>query len=67
MVIQKQIKKKLGYARVSTDEQTIDNQVIALKKQGVAPEDIYTDVGVSGTVAAKKRKEFKKVYDIQTF
>ena len=63
MVIQKQIKKKLGYARVSTDEQTIDNQVIALKKQGVAPEDIYTDIGVSGTVAAKKRKGFKQVYD----
>jgi putative DNA-invertase from lambdoid prophage Rac len=63
VAINKQIRKKLGYARVSTQDQTVDNQVIELKKAGIAPEDIYTDVGVSGTVPAKKRKGFKQVYD----
>lgn len=54
---------KLGYARVSTEKQDITNQKKALLCAGIAPEDLYDDIGVSGTVPAKKRKGFKKVYD----
>jgi putative DNA-invertase from lambdoid prophage Rac len=56
-------KKKLGYARVSTTDQSTDNQKIQFKKLGIDPEDIYEDIGVSGTSPAKKRKGFKNVYD----
>ena len=63
MVISKQNRIKLGYARVSTSEQTLDNQILELKKIGILPENIYSDAGVSGTVPAKKRKGFKQAYD----
>lgn len=55
-------KEKLGYVRVSTDKQDIKNQKLELLKF-VPPENLYEDSGVSGTVPAKKRKNFKKVYD----
>lgn len=35
--------KKFGYARVSTAEQNLDRQLIILREQGVAEEDIFTD------------------------
>jgi Site-specific recombinases, DNA invertase Pin homologs len=54
-------KEKLGYVRVSTDKQDVKNQKLELLKF-VPPENLYEDSGVSGTVPAKKRKEFKKVY-----
>ena len=34
---------KIGYTRVSTAEQHLDRQTIALTEQGIAPENIYTD------------------------
>jgi DNA invertase Pin-like site-specific DNA recombinase len=34
---------KIGYTRVSTAEQHLDRQIIALTEQGIAPENIYTD------------------------
>tara|TARA_Y100000815_G_C13270813_1_gene472959 strand:+ start:409 stop:990 length:582 start_codon:yes stop_codon:yes gene_type:complete len=39
-------KMKIGYARVSTEDQKLDLQIQALKKQGC--KRIYTDHGVSG-------------------
>jgi DNA invertase Pin-like site-specific DNA recombinase len=56
-------KRKFGYCRVSTDEQTVENQIVELKKNGIAPAEIYPDEGVSGTVSPLKRKGFKQVYD----
>ncbi|MDQ1253462.1 MAG: hypothetical protein QG646_2629 [Euryarchaeota archaeon] len=56
--------KILGYARTSTSKQEIDNQIIALKEEGVKPENIFYDEGVSGVTLAKNRKAFKKVYDL---
>jgi len=49
---------KIGYARVSTDKQTLDLQIDALKKAGC--EKIYSDV-VSGSKAQKP--EFEKALD----
>ncbi|MCT1658207.1 recombinase family protein [Brevibacterium luteolum] len=45
--------EKFGYARVSTTDQNIDLQVEALKQAGVKPENIYTDIGVSGKRAKR--------------
>ncbi|MGB3469762.1 MAG: recombinase family protein [Erythrobacter sp.] len=42
---------KIGYARASTDEQTIRAQVVQLKKAGC--ERIFTDEGVSGKAVIK--------------
>lgn len=56
------VKEKLGYVRVSTDKQDSTNQKLELLKF-VSPENLYDDSGISGTIPAKKRKEFKKVFD----
>src|SRR6201987_325736 len=42
----------IGYARVSTNEQNLDLQLDALKKEGVRDPDIYTDK-ITGTKAER--------------
>ena len=47
---------KIGYARVSTDEQNLDLQMDALQSAGC--DHIYTDNGVSGSIDPFKRPGF---------
>ncbi|QHI96782.1 recombinase family protein [Xylophilus rhododendri] len=47
----KNIQKKIGYARVSTDEQNLDLQIQALNQAGC--DVIYADRGVSGSTASR--------------
>jgi DNA invertase Pin-like site-specific DNA recombinase len=43
---------KLGYAQVSTSDQSLDLQLDALRTAGCAPQHIFTDT-ISGTKAAR--------------
>lgn len=53
--------EKIGYVRVSTQEQNGENQRMILIDAGVPEDCIFTDHGVSGTIPARKRTGFKKV------
>jgi DNA invertase Pin-like site-specific DNA recombinase len=44
-----------AYARVSTDDQTLDPQLDALSKAGVPDANVFTDAAVSGTVVTQER------------
>ena len=52
-----------GYGRVSTGQQTTENQRLELEQAGyqVEPEYWYADEGVSGKVAAGQRPAFKRM------
>jgi DNA invertase Pin-like site-specific DNA recombinase len=43
--------KLIGYARVSTRQQSTDRQVVDLLAAGVRRDDLYVDHGVSGARA----------------
>lgn len=49
--------KTVGYARVSTDEQTSVNQIDELRKNGITV--IFCDEGISGTKAPMERAEYR--------
>lgn len=52
-----------GYGRVSTGQQTTENQRIELDQAGyqIEPDYWYADEGVSGKVAASQRPAFKRM------
>lgn len=50
---------KIGYARVSTTEQSVDRQIRELQAAGA--ESVYADTGVSGAKAS--RPEFDRMLD----
>ena len=54
-----------GYGRVSTDQQTAENQRIEMAKGGfvIEPEFWFADVGVSGKVAAQQRPAFSRLLE----
>lgn len=54
-----------AYGRVSTDEQTAENQLIEITKAGYAIDARYwfADEGVSGKVPAMERPQFTKMLD----
>ena len=50
------------YARVSTAQQTTDNQILEIERAGYDADSIYTD-SISGKVPATERPEFIKMLD----
>ncbi|MBG6109060.1 recombinase family protein [Frigoribacterium sp. CG_9.8] len=55
------MKKLIGYARVSTKQQSSDRQQIDLLAAGVRRDDLYVDNGVSGAQAS--RPQFNRALD----
>jgi putative DNA-invertase from lambdoid prophage Rac len=53
------------YARVSTSDQTNDNQLLEFEQAGYEADTVYTDT-VSGKVPADERPEFSKMLDTVT-
>ena len=53
------------YARVSTAEQTNDNQLLEIEQAGYQADTVYSDT-VSGKVPAEERVEFGKMLDTVT-
>ena len=62
------MKYALAYLRVSTEEQTVLNQKLALQKwadaQGYIILDFFEDSAVSGKIPAIKRRGFQDMLDI---
>jgi len=52
-----------GYSRVSTGQQTTENQKIEIEKSGFKIDYWFSDDGVSGKVPAGKRPQFAKLLD----
>lgn len=52
--------EKIGYTRVSTRDQEPENQVRLLQAEGIAPDFIFIDKGISGTVPAENRPGFQR-------
>lgn len=52
---------KIGYTRVSTKDQDPENQIRMLQAAGIAPDYIFVDKGISGTIPANKRPGFQRM------
>jgi len=52
-----------GYGRVSTAQQTTDNQKLELENFGYKIDYWFEDTGVSGKTSAKQRPQFKALLD----
>lgn len=50
-----------GYGRVSTKEQTTDNQHLEILNAGFAVDYWFSDIGVSGKMHASQRPQFKNL------
>lgn len=50
-----------GYGRVSTKDQTAENQRLELQTAGVELDFWFADIGVSGAIPASQRPEFQKL------
>ena len=53
----------IAYTRVSTADQTAENQLGEIKQAGYEPDATYVDAGVSGKVRAMDRPEFSQALD----
>ena len=51
-----------AYYRVSTDEQTTENQALEVERAGYVPDQVYSET-ISGSIAAAERPEFGKMLD----
>ena len=58
MVVNDKGGKLVGYARVSTDEQSLDLQLDALRKAGVEDDQIFTD---KASAASTRRRGFRRM------
>jgi putative DNA-invertase from lambdoid prophage Rac len=52
--------EKIGYTRVSTRDQDPENQIRLLQAEGIAPDYIFVDKGISGTIPAENRPGFQR-------
>lgn len=52
-----------AYGRVSTKDQTTENQRLEIERSGYQVEFWYADEGVSGKVSAKQRPQFARLLD----
>lgn len=55
---------KYFYLRVSTTDQTTDNQHIDLEKKYGQPDQVFIDHGISGTKKATERPAFKQMLSV---
>ena len=54
-----------GYARVSTDQQHTENQLLSItEKSGYTVDKFFEDRGVSGSVPALERPAFKELFSL---
>lgn len=54
---------RIGYVRVSTVEQNLENQRRILAEAGLPRDLIFEDLGLSGTIPPRKRPGFKAMLD----
>jgi len=54
---------RIGYIRVSTQDQHPENQVSQLEAAGVCRDCLFIDRGISGTVPPRKRPAFKRMIE----